>query len=205
MTAKVVAGEIRLEAGKSFCDQVLGNLASNIRRCCPFLDREWNVVCLKDGDLSEKLSWERESRNQRNQAIFTGTKFAALVETCETVQCSSSVRKMLGILTDISCKPNKRAFSDFLLPVLASLPPVGAVANLEPYMALFRTVISSYISQFVPERPQKIQDWSSPKMGCSSGCMDCRDLDRFVASVDHSNICHGSAASKTSRATIEIQ
>ena len=184
VTAKVISGEISSEAGKSFCDEILAELASNMRKLCTFLHCDWNAGCLREGDGSKALSWGSASGSG---TVFTGEKFAALVGTCETVQSTGPVDQMLAILTDISRKPNKRAFSDFLLPTLEHLPPQGVIDNLKPYKDLFRNVISSYTHQFVPEHARRIQDWSSPRKGCSSaGCKDCKDLDRFLTSVEQS-------------------
>lgn len=179
MAAKVRTGEVSSEAARSFVDQVLANLASSIRRCCPFLDHDQNAERLREGDSSEMLSWTWGSRDQ----MFSAQKFATLVKACETVKSSSSVNKMLGILTDISRKPNQLAFSDFLLPVLAGLPPQSVNGGLKLYMDLFRSVIFSYTNQFVPTHARRIQDWSLPKRGCSSGCTDCKDLDRFLTDI----------------------
>ena len=183
VTAKVTFGEVSPEDAKSFCDQMLANLASSMRRCCPFLDSNWNAESLREGDSSEKLSWTRASRYERT-GILTGPKFAALVETCEAVKSGSLLNKMIGILTNISHKSDKDAFSNFLLPTLASLPPQQVNSSLKLYIDLFRTAIFSYTNQFVPTHAQRIQDWISPRRGCSPGCADCRDLDRFLTAVD---------------------
>ena len=185
VTAKVLADDISSEIGKSFCDQILANLASNIRKCCPFLDNDWRAMSLKEGDSSATLSWGCGARFGRS---FTAQQFAAIVETCETVQSGASVNKMLGILSDISRRPNQTqlAFSEFLLPVLGLLPPRGVVASLGPYQCLFSGMMASYTSKFVPTEPKKIQDWSAPARGCSSKCADCKELDRFLTSIHES-------------------
>ena len=160
MFEKVSTGEVSSEAVKTFCDQVFANLASCIRKSCTFLDRDWNVEPLREGDSSERLSWGYDRFNKTQ--IFSAQKFTAIVDTCELAKSSSSVNKMLAILTDISRKPNKVAFSDFLHPALVSLPSASVSGGTKLYEDLFRCVIS-YTNQFVPTKAQRIQDWSAPK------------------------------------------
>ena len=208
VSAKVTSGEISSETAKGFCDQIFANIASSIRKCSPFLDRDWGAEPLREGDLSESLSWgSGDNRyngtkvgswdfdrmrmgswdNPYNKTrLFSARKFVALVETCEAVHSSSSVNKLLSILTDISRKPNKAAFSDFLLPVLESLPSRYMKDGPQRYVDLFRCVISSYTNHFVPTRAKRIQDWSAPRRGCHQLCQDCKDLDRFLTAIDQS-------------------
>ena len=184
VNAKVTTGEVGSEAARGFCDEIFSNLISSIRRCCPFIDGNRNTESFREGNNSDSISWEQVRGRYKRMRTFTAQKFAALVETCESVKSSRSVSRLLGILTDISRKPEKIAFSNFLFPALAMLPPGQVNGNIEFYMNLFRSVISSYTKYFVPTLAQKIQDWSSPKRGCPSGCGDCRSLDRFLTAID---------------------
>ena len=115
---------------------------------------------------------------------------ATLFDQCNELGLLYEIDQLCDKIISQTPKANTMTFEGLLLPLLKQVPPPGESASnsistsTHSYAKLARTVVSSYIINYVQPSPQKPVGYERQPRGCGPHCEDCVSLDAFLKSSE---------------------
>ena len=125
-----------------------------------------------------------------SSSLVSIADLAALFDQCNELGLLYEIDQLCDKIISQTLKANTITFEGLLLPLLKQLPSSGGSASnsispsIHNYARLARTVVSSYIQNYVQAPPPKPVGYERQPRGCGPSCEDCVSLDAFLKSSD---------------------
>ena len=126
----------------------------------------------------------------QRSSLVSVADLAALFGQCNELGLLYEIDQLSDKIISQTLKANTKTFEGLLLPLLKQLPPPGESTSnsistsTRSYSKLARTVVSSYIHNYVQAPPLKPVGYERRPRGCGPSCEDCVSLDAFLKSPD---------------------
>ena len=126
----------------------------------------------------------------QSSRLVSVADLASLFDQCIELGLLYEIDQLSDKIISQASKANTTTFEGLLLPLLKQHPPPGESASdsistsTHSYAKLARTVVSSYIHNYVEAPPLKPVGYERQPRGCGPSCEDCVSLDTFLKSPD---------------------
>ena len=125
-----------------------------------------------------------------SSSLVSVADLSALFDHCNELGLLYEIDQLSEKIFSQTPKASTMTFEGLLLPLLKQLPPPGESAtnsistSTRSYAKVARTIVSSYIHNYVQTDPQKPVGYERQPRGCGPYCEDCVSLDAFLKSSD---------------------
>ena len=143
----------------------------------------------KRARLTYDSSGPLAAADQSSSSVSAGD-LATLFGQCNELGLLYEIDQLSDKIISHASKADTMTFEGLLLPLLKQLPPPSESASnsistsTHSYAKIARTVVSSYISNYVQAPPLKPVGYERQPRGCGPSCEDCVSLDTFLKSSD---------------------
>ena len=126
----------------------------------------------------------------QSPSLVSVADLAALFHQCNLLGLLYEIDQLSDKIILLASKADTMGFGGLFLPLLKQLPPPGESASnsistsTHSYAKLARTVVSSYIHNYVQVPPLKPIGYERQPRGCGPFCEDCVSLDAFLKGSD---------------------
>ncbi|KAL8673255.1 MAG: hypothetical protein Q9168_002332 [Polycauliona sp. 1 TL-2023] len=126
---------------------------------------------------------KQQPSEEQTAETITSEQLSTLFLQCEAIGLHTEVDSLCEVIIKLASSASVTNLETLLVPILDQISKLSSssINGLDHFGNLFRSVISTYIQNFVRTPPNGLDTWQCLPRGCEVGCYMCKELDEFLA------------------------